>query len=173
MTFSDRARLRTAAAALALTAAVAAPAAPPVSAQPSATGTAAPSTPVDPARFEETDHGLELGIAPGETIVLEPTEAHPLTYRITEGEDSTLPAGWSVLTSPKGLRITAPLTAPEGDYAAVSVRTDGGEERDLRVTIERSEPAELKAAAPGSAAPAGSSSWIGDLIGRVATFLSA
>lgn len=166
MSFPDR--MRIGAAALVAAAALSQP----------GTALAAPSGPTPtavaasaaPAQLEKTDHGYALRIAPGQTIDLKPEATPGVAYSVEEGQQSTLPAGWSVLTSAAGLRITAPRTAADGEYATVKV-TGAGEDpdtpTDLCIVVERPEAAAaLPQEAPGTST---ASSWFGDIFGRFAS----
>ncbi|MCT1555535.1 hypothetical protein M3D57_09685 [Corynebacterium sanguinis] len=127
------------------------------------------TTEVAVAQVVETDAGYEITIAPGQTLPLEPEAESIDAYIIEEGEESTLPAGWSVLTNSDGLRITAPSTAADGEFAVVeAVRADGTTE-EVRVVVEREDV--LPQPTPSSSAD--SSSWVSGLLGKVATFFGS
>lgn len=117
------------------------------------------------AEVRETAEGYEIDIAPGETLPLEPNGETIAGFNIREGEDSTLPAGWSVLTGTNGLRITAPATAADGDFTTVEAVRANGDTELLRVVVDRDEPETLTSSAS-------STSWVSELIGKVATFFA-
>lgn len=121
------------------------------------------------AEIRETSEGCEVFIAPGQTLPLEPIADSVASFNIREGEQSTLPAGWSVLTNSDGLSITAPATASDGDFAVVEVIRADGDTKDLRVVVQREE----RQALIDPAGSASSSSWVSQFFGRVAAFFSA
>ena len=120
------------------------------------------------AEIRETPEGYVVFIAPGQTLPLEPIADSVAAFNIREGEQSTLPAGWSVLTNSDGLSITAPATASDGDFAVVeAIRTDGSTE-NLRVMVQREEQQAL--ISPGGSPS--STNWVSQLLGRVAALFS-
>ncbi|QPK83379.1 hypothetical protein G7Y29_00680 [Corynebacterium qintianiae] len=162
MNFSERMRIGT----VALVAA-AALSHPGIAHAASVPGTPSPTATVE---YRQTETGREVAIQPGQTIALEPEGQAVAKFVIEEGEESTLPPGWSVLTASTGLKITAAATAAEGEFAAVKVVGINGETGDLRVVVERADSAPAPAAKPS---PSSSSSWINELVGRVVTFFGS
>ncbi|MCT1426214.1 hypothetical protein [Corynebacterium sanguinis] len=138
---------------------------------PGAAGAGEPvqSTETAAAQVVETDAGYEIAIAPGQTLPLEPEAASINAYIIEEGEESTLPAGWSVLTNSDGLRITAPSTAANGECAVVGAVLADGTTEEVRVVVEREEAFPQ----PTPSSSADSSSWVSGLLGKVATFFGS
>lgn len=111
----------------------------------------------------------EISVEPGQTLTLEPDEGQDISYAVDAQEESALPAGWSVLTSGDGLRITASATAADGEYAAVKVSDSADHVRELRIVVDRHD---ADADAPGGKSQP-SSSWIDSVLGKIAAFLAS
>ncbi|WP_141760483.1 hypothetical protein [Corynebacterium sp. HMSC074A01] len=72
---------------------------------------------------------------------------------MSPSDASTLPAGWSVISRPDGLRMTAPTRAKEGEFATVQFTERGEVIDEIRVSlVERSEAPRKKSTATSTVA---------------------
>lgn len=113
----------------------------------------------------------DIRIEPGQSLALESGQPAGVTYQIEEGPESTLPAGWSVLTSPTGLRITASATAADGEFATVKATGPEGDAHTLRVVVAGA--ADTAAPTPTGHRNSSSSSWVSELVGKLALFFAS
>ena len=72
---------------------------------------------------------------------------------MSPSDASTLPAGWSVISRPDGLRMTAPTRAEEGEFATVQITERGEVVDEIRVSlVERGESPRKKSTATSTVA---------------------
>lgn len=72
---------------------------------------------------------------------------------MSPSDASTLPAGWSVISRPDGLRMTAPTRAEEREFATVQITERGEVVDEIRVSlVERSEGPRKKSTATSTVA---------------------
>lgn len=90
-----------------------------------------------PGALAATDTGdwADATISPGQTLILVTAEGSGASLRMSASDASTLPAGWSVISRPDGLRMSAPTRAEEGEFATVQVTERGDVVDEIRVSL--------------------------------------
>ncbi len=101
-------------------------------------------------------------IVAGQTLELKPERRSGAQLRVDTADPDALPAGWSVLSRHDGVRLVAPRTAAEGDFAKVQIRRDGTQIGEVRVIVEAAHKPEAHGAEGldgGASSSGGPRSW--------------
>lgn len=84
----------------------------------------------------DSDEWADASITPGQTLILVTAEGSRASLSMSPSDASTLPAGWSVISRPDGLRMTAPTRAKDGDFATVQVTEKGEKVDEIKVEVD-------------------------------------
>ena len=95
-------------------------------------------TPAPGALAAETGKWSNTTIKPGQTLFLVTAKESGASLRMNSEDPSTLPAGWSAISRPNGLRLTAPQSANGSDYATVQVTEGGAVVDEFKVRLDTS-----------------------------------